>query len=44
VNHVTIFVSDLQRSRTFYERLVGATVMYDGGRFYDMKLSGGQSL
>jgi hypothetical protein len=44
VNHVTIFVSDLQRSRTFYERLVGATVMYDGRRFYDMKLSGGQSL
>lgn len=43
VNHVTMFVSDLQRSRTFYERLVGATVMYDGGRFYDMRLSGGDS-
>jgi catechol 2,3-dioxygenase-like lactoylglutathione lyase family enzyme len=43
VNHVTIFVSDLQKSRAFYERLVGATVMYDGGRFYDMRLSGGNS-
>jgi catechol 2,3-dioxygenase-like lactoylglutathione lyase family enzyme len=43
VNHVTMFVSDLQRSRAFYERLVGATVMYDGGRFYDMRLSGGTS-
>jgi catechol 2,3-dioxygenase-like lactoylglutathione lyase family enzyme len=43
VNHVTMFVSDLQRSRAFYERLVGATVMYDGGRVYDMRLSGGQS-
>ena len=43
VNHVTMFVTDLQRSRTFYERLVGATVMYDGGRFYDMRLSGGTS-
>jgi catechol 2,3-dioxygenase-like lactoylglutathione lyase family enzyme len=43
VNHVTVFVSDLQRSRAFYERLLGATVMYDGGRFYDMKLSGGRS-
>lgn len=43
VNHVTIFVSDLQKSRAFYERLVGATVMYEGGRFYDMRLSGGNS-
>src|SRR5436190_6981981 len=43
VNHVTMFVSDLQKSRAFYERLVGATVMYDGGRFYDMRLSGGTS-
>jgi len=43
VNHVTMFVTDLQRSRAFYERLVGATVMYDGGRFYDMRLSGGTS-
>jgi catechol 2,3-dioxygenase-like lactoylglutathione lyase family enzyme len=40
VNHVTMFVSDLQKSRAFYERLVGATVMYDGGRFYDMRLGG----
>jgi len=43
VNHVTMFVTDVQRSRAFYERLVGATVMYDGGRVYDMRLSGGTS-
>jgi len=47
LNHVTMMVSDLERSRAFYERLVGATVMYDGTRtgqsMYDMKLSGGTS-
>jgi catechol 2,3-dioxygenase-like lactoylglutathione lyase family enzyme len=43
VNHVTMFVTDLQKSREFYERLVGATVMYDGGRVLDMRLSGGTS-
>src|SRR5262245_42864857 len=43
INHVTILGTDLKRSRAFYERLVGAQVMYDGGRFYDMRLSGGNS-
>ena len=43
INHVTMFVTDLQRSRAFYERLVGASVMYDGGRVYDMRLNGGTS-
>ena len=34
LNHVTMMVSDIERSRAFYERLVGATVMYrrDEGR------------
>src|SRR5438132_14253603 len=44
LNHVTIMVSDLERSRAFYERLVGATVMYErAGRLYDMRLNGGNS-
>ena len=47
LNHVTIMVSDLERSRAFYERLLGVTVMYDGPKrgqsFYDMKLHGGTS-
>ena len=43
INHVTIRVTDLQRSRAFYERLVGAKVMYEAPRMYDMRLSGGNS-
>src|SRR4029079_12846117 len=43
LNHVTMMVSDIERSRAFYERLVGATVMYDGTRVgqqtYDMRLN-----
>jgi catechol 2,3-dioxygenase-like lactoylglutathione lyase family enzyme len=43
INHVTLRVTDLQRSRAFYERVVGATVMYETDRLYDMRLSGGNS-
>ena len=47
LNHVTMMVSDIERSRAFYERLVGATVMYDGTKVgqqtYDMRLNEGTS-
>jgi catechol 2,3-dioxygenase-like lactoylglutathione lyase family enzyme len=47
VNHVTLSVSDLERSRAFYERLVGAKVMYEGPKHgqpvYDMRLADGTS-
>jgi catechol 2,3-dioxygenase-like lactoylglutathione lyase family enzyme len=47
LNHVTMMVGDVERSRAFYERLLGVTVMYDGSRvgqpMYDMKLNGGTS-
>ena len=47
LNHVTMMVSDIERSRAFYERLVGATVMYDGAKvgqsMYDMRLAGSTS-
>jgi len=43
INHVTMRVTDLQRSRAFYERLVGAQVMYETDRLYDMRLGGGTS-
>lgn len=43
INHVTLRVTDLQRSRAFYERLVGVKVMYETDRLYDMRLGGGTS-
>jgi catechol 2,3-dioxygenase-like lactoylglutathione lyase family enzyme len=43
INHVTMRVTNLQRSRAFYERLVGAHVMYSTDRLHDMRLGGGTS-
>lgn len=47
LNHVTMMVSDLERSRTFYERLLGVKVMYEGPKrgqqVYDMRLADGTS-
>lgn len=47
INHVTLGVSNLNRSREFYERVFGATVWHDGTKqgqgFYDLGLGGKQS-
>ena len=44
LNHVTIGVTDIKRSRAFYERLLGVAVLYDGttsgAQFYDLRLNG----
>lgn len=43
-NHVTLAVSDVERARAFYERLLGVSVMYDGpahgSQMYDMRMHG----
>ena len=47
LNHATVMVSDLERSRAFYQRLLGVKVMYEGPKrgqsVYDMRLADGTS-
>lgn len=43
INHITLGVKDINRSRAFYERLLGAKLWYDGSKttgFYDLGLGG----